>query len=437
MRRRRWTLASACLLASLRCHHAAPAAAASAFAPAAFDQRAIRDAATLRAEEGPSRLKGGVSLRDVHFSSLAWNEQGTPQEIRIHAILGVPEHARGAHPAVLSAHGLGAHAEASDAIEIARGLDAVALVIDAPGCGSSQGDGPTAEDPRPIFRGGRDIRASWLYQYAYAAMRAVTYLRTREDVDPRTLVVTGFSMGGVATWIVGGTDDRISGILPVACSGGFARLAAERTWFRRLVYASGGARPSDPGPRAVFQRLDPLAFAGRQKGAVAYLVGAQDEFFTLDQVLATWRVVSAREKTLDVMADYDHGWYFTAEHEQFWTRWSLLLKGLVTHAQAPAPPPFVQRTSREVVVRLATTPLPRVVRMLVSSDSGYTFDQHRLSADPADGAYHLRAALPTQAVVIAEVERADGVIVSSPPLLPAGFAPHVRPFAQPDPPATR
>ena len=428
---RRWAIVVASALLCLRGH----GAEAAGFAPASFDQRAIRDASTLNVEEGPARVQGGVRLRDVKFSSLEWDERGHPHEIRIHAILGLPEHMTGARPAVLTAHGLGAHAEASEAIEIARGLDAVALSIDAPGCGSSEGSGPTADDPRPIFRGGKDIRASWLYQYAYAAMRGLTYLRTREDVDPKTLVMTGFSMGGVATWIVGGTDDRVSGILPAASSGGLARLADERTWFRRLVLAAGGAQPTDPGPRAVFQKLDPLAFAGRQKGAVAYLVGAQDEFFTLDQVLATWRATRAREKTLEVMVDYDHGWYFPEQHDAFWTRWSLLLKALVTHTPPPAPTPFVQRTSREVVVRLATTPPPRVVRVAISTDAGFSFEQQKLELDPHDGAYHLRQPIPSNAVILTEVERADGVLVSAPPSLPPGFTPHVRPFSQPE--ATR
>jgi hypothetical protein len=279
-------------------------------------------------------------------------------------------------------------------------------------------------------------------------MRAVTYLETREDVDPKTIILTGFSMGGVVTWIAGGTDNRLSGVLPVASAGGFARLAEEHTWFRRLVLASGGLKPTDPGPRAVFQKLDPLAFAGRQKGAVAYLVGAQDEFFTLDQVLTTWRAVRAREKTLDVMPDYDHGWYFGGgskceqerycgpqmsydRHDEFWTHWSLLLKALVTHAPPDAPQPFVQRNSREVVVRLATTPAPRTVKLATSTDGGYTFEHHKLEVAPADGAYHLKMPMAGSAVVIAEVERADGVIVSSAPLLPPGFAPRVRPFGPP------
>jgi dienelactone hydrolase len=457
MRRRRWFLTLVSALTLLLCHGAAPGRAAPVFAPARFDAAAIRDPQTLRAEASEARVQNNVRLSDLRFSSLAWDDRGQPHEIRIHAILALPIRPSGARPAIVSAHGLGAHAEASTAIEIARGLDAVALVIDAPGCGASEGEGPTAEDPRPIFRAAHDVRASWLYQYAFAAMRAVTYLRTRPDVDPRAIVMTGFSMGGVATWIAGGTDDRLSGVLPVAATGGFARLAEEPTWFRRLVLASAGARPSDPGPRAVFQKLDPLAFAGRQKGAVAYLMGAQDEFFTLDQVVATWRAVRARSKTLDVMPDYDHGWYFGGgqegtpcpagqlqpycgpqssydRHDEFWTRWSLLLKMLITPAPTPAPPPpFIQRTSRQVVVRLATTPAPRAVRLAVSTDGGYTFEQHPLGVDPADGAYHLRMPLLASAILIAEVERSDGVVVSSPPLLPPGFVPRVRPFG---PPAT-
>jgi hypothetical protein len=111
-----------------------------------------------------------------------------------------------------------------------------------------------------------------------------------------------------------------------------------------------------------------------------------------------------------------------------------LLKTLVTHSTAPAPPRFVQRTSRQVVVRLATTPTPRAVRLAVSTDGGYTFEQHSLSIDPADGAYHLKVALPASAVLIAEVERSDGVVVTSPPVLPPGFSPHVRPFGPPTAP---
>src|SRR5262249_49448494 len=181
-------LALACALAFLRCHAAAPAIAATGatFAPAQFDLRAIREPSTLRAEESAPRAQSGVRLADVKFSSLAWDEHGVVQKIRIHALLAVPEPMTGVRPAVVSAHGLGARAEPEEAIEIARGLDVVALAIDAPGCGSSEGDGPTAEDPGPIFRGAHDIRASWLYQYAYAAMRAVPYLRARADSDPHT-----------------------------------------------------------------------------------------------------------------------------------------------------------------------------------------------------------------------------------------------------------
>src|SRR5262249_13790665 len=192
MRRRRWALAVGCALAFLRCHQAAPAMASPVFSPATFDTKAIRDAHTLRVQEGASRLQSGVRISELQFSSLAWDDHGRPHEIRIHAILGLPEHMTGPRPAVLSAHGLGAHAEASEVIEIARGLDTIALAIDAPGCGGSEGDGPTAEDPRPIFRAAHDIRASWLYQYAFAAMRAVTYLSARPDVDPRTIVMSGF-----------------------------------------------------------------------------------------------------------------------------------------------------------------------------------------------------------------------------------------------------
>jgi len=64
-------------------------------------------------------------------------------------------------------------------------LNVVALSISAPGNGTSEGAGATADDARPIFAAAHDIRASWLYQYAFALMRAITYLATDPDVDPQ------------------------------------------------------------------------------------------------------------------------------------------------------------------------------------------------------------------------------------------------------------
>jgi dienelactone hydrolase len=113
---------------------------------------------------------------------------------------------------LISAHGLGGQADAQDTIELARKLSVVALSISAPGNGDSEGIGPSAEDPRPILavrpRLGQepDIPVSWLYQYIYALLGAVTYATTLPEVDPHGVIVTGVRMGGLATFAVGAID---------------------------------------------------------------------------------------------------------------------------------------------------------------------------------------------------------------------------------------
>ena len=462
---------------------------ADKFRAASFDLTAARRSDTLDAKELPESRKTTeqVTLREVRFSSLSWDEAGIAKIIRIAAFLAVPKDSGPLHrlPAVIIAHGLGSQADPADTIEIARNLKVVALSISAPGNGASEGIGPTPQDSRSIFTIGRagpadrgviDIRSSWLYQYAYALLRAVTYVSTLPEVDPKGTFVTGFSMGGLATFVVGGVDDRVRGILPIAACGGLAVAAAQDTWLQRLVRASGGLTPSDSGPRAIFQQLDPLAFAAQQHGAVYLLIGAQDEYFPLDQVVRTYRALRAPEKSLEVVADYDHGWYFGSgcpascmpggtgtktpcpascptvcpagaeppycgpqgsynRQSAFLSRRSLLLRALVSqhaaHPQrphfSPPPTPFVQRVRDQVVVRVPMTPPPRVVRLAISKNAGYTFGQYVLPRE-SDGAWHFRQAVPADAILIAEAEAADGTTATSIPIVPRSYQPQVRPF---------
>ena len=458
--------------------------AAELFRPATFDLGAARRVDDLDAIDlpGSARATPAVRIREIRFSSTSWSETGVKKTIRIQAFVAIPLHAGAAHslPAVISAHGLGSKADPEDTAELARNLNVVALSLSAPGSGASEGEAPTPQDPKPIFRGARDIRASWLYQYAFAILRAVSYLETQPEVDARGIVVTGFSMGGLATFIVGGVDERVRGILPVAAAGGLARAAEADTWWRRLVLSADGLKPSDAGPRALFSKLDPLAFVARQHGAVTMLVGAQDEYFPLDQVIRTFKAVRAPAKSLEVVADYDHGWYFGAgcpamcmpnaakatpaeqakckafkcpvacpagaeppycgpqgsynRQQDFQSRRSLLLRALVARFAAPprafsaAPqPPFVQRVRDQVVVRIMMDPPPKVVRLAVSGNSGYTFGQYVLARD-RDGAWHFRQHVSADAILIAEAETADGATATSIPVLPRNYRPRTRPF---------
>jgi len=52
------------------------------------------------------------------------------------------------------------------------------------------------------------------YAPTIAAMRAITYLRTRPEVDASRIGVYGFSMGGILTTLVAGADSRVKVAIP-------------------------------------------------------------------------------------------------------------------------------------------------------------------------------------------------------------------------------
>ncbi|MEO6809517.1 MAG: prolyl oligopeptidase family serine peptidase, partial [Isosphaeraceae bacterium] len=51
---------------------------------------------------------------------------------------------------------------------------------------------------------------------AWNGVRAIDYLISRPDVDPKRIGVTGRSGGGAASWWIGALDDRVAAVVPVA-----------------------------------------------------------------------------------------------------------------------------------------------------------------------------------------------------------------------------
>lgn len=475
---------------------------------ASFDLQLARRITDLDAVDvpGSAQVIDGVKLREVRFSSRRWDAD--PAVIRIQAFVAVPPGSFPLHskPAVVFAHGLGGQADVKTAIEMCRNLDVVALVLSGPGLGGSEGRALLPTDPEPLFIGHDDIRRNWLYAYVFAILRTITLAQTLPEVDSQAIALTGFSLGGIATLIANGVDDRIAGALPVAASGDLAAAAGQETWLRKLLLSalqlrvakqptqtqSGQPTPElmqnpqqDPGAQAFFKWLDPLAYAQKQNGPVYMLVGAQDEYFPLAQVLKTFSALRGRQNRLSLVPDYDHGWYFgtgcparcmpgspkageptpagvadcpppptcpTAcpadafppycgpqqsynRQADFAARWSALLRALVANHVArprrpfqPAPP-IPRIAVRPTGVWVQPFAPASHVRLAISRDCGFTYSQTEVAAQ-ADGSYSLALAMPPNAIVIAEVESEDGVVTTSLPALPPADVcrPRVRPF---------
>jgi hypothetical protein len=201
------------------------------------------------------------------------------------------------------------------------------------------------------------------------------------------------------------------------------------------------------------------------------LSGAQDEFFPMDQVIRTFAALQAPSKSLALVPDYDHGWYFGpgcparcmpgapkpatdcpatcpktcagkwpycgreasySREEEVTARWAMLLRSLVAHVanrpfEPPSPAPVVERRADELIVWVGMVQ-PKAVRVAISDNGGFTYGQELLRPLP-DHSYSLHRTLPKDAIVIAEVEGPDGAVVTSIPELPAHFQPPIRPFA--------
>ena len=458
-----------------------PSLASSRPEAASFEMEAARSVADLRPVQRdlPRPPREQVIAHQVTFGSLEW-AAGLPRTIRLHGYLVRPAGTAGRRlPGVIIAHGLGGEADVDTAISVAQGVDVVALAFSAPGLGKSQGRAVTFDDARPLYDPGGDVRKSWLYAYVFGLLRAVTFLASQPDVDPQAIVVTGNSMGALASFIANGVDDRIQGILPVSGSGALAEGAASGSWLARLYQQATGRPPTDPQTNAYFAALDPLAFADRQHGAVYVQSGAQDEFFPLPQLLTTFDRLRAPAKSLAVVPDYDHQWYFgngcpaacmpgappdvkrphdcpadcprTCPAGQRWpycgrhasynrseeaiARWGLMLRALVSQHAAhprrafgpPPPSPEVTRDGDVIDVHVGGT-APRAVRLAVSDNGGFTWGQFSLLPD-AQGRYRRRhPGLARGALMFAEIEAADGTVATSAPKLPRGFRPQIRPF---------
>jgi dipeptidyl aminopeptidase/acylaminoacyl peptidase len=407
-----------------------------------WDLAEIQDPTTLNADvvAGPTRVVTNgvpVDVIQVKFNSI---DRGDGP-IRIHGFVAIPTgHAMETLPAIVYGHGAGDQADEDVARMLAARLSAVAISFSGPGQGLSTGAPSTAQNWLNTVP---DIRNSWLYQYAYSAMRAVTYLATLPQVDPQRMGMTGISAGGLMTWIANGVDDRLAAAYPIMATGDWLRSLQADSWFLAFPLGEAGLAADSPPAIAFAQYLDPIHYADRQHAPVMLINGAQDEFFPIDTTRSTYEAVRAPEKRLEIIYDWDHG-YFAESSRQYDTYNNVLkaAKRILGDAEAwfkwhmadgESMPPIPQVSVAQRDGRSVFTIAPEYARgakrarLIYSRDRAYTFDRTRMTRR-LDGSYS--ASLPgdtTDLVYYVEVEYPPSVYLSSIPELPEGFIPRIRP----------
>lgn len=149
----------------------------------------------------------------------------------------LPKNARGKSPAILYCHqhgglyGKGGKEElftAGNPLPFAPGPELVkrgyvVIAIDAECFGERDGVGPGG----PRERGGAGEMQSakfhlWLGQTLWGMivrddLMALDYLASRKEVDPKSIGVTGFSMGATRAWWAMALDERLKVGVPIAC----------------------------------------------------------------------------------------------------------------------------------------------------------------------------------------------------------------------------
>lgn len=276
-----------------------------------WDMNAVRsDPLDVKILEEKAEPNAPVPHRLLHLTYLSQRWQG--QDVRIEAFVAIPTKLKGKLPAVLSLHGHGGAGSAGDAVGKATEFKAVGMSISGPGQGKSTG---RRDATAHWIDADKDVRNSFMYQYPYAAMRAITYLLSLEQVDPKRIGVIGGSMGAMCTLIVNGLDSRIAAAVPVSGSGSYEpEMRAGKTWFYSLILEALKIDADHPGVQAFLKNLDPIHYAATQHAPCYVVCGAQDEPFPITSIARTFAKMP-KYCRLNLVYDLNHGGFSKPDDE--------------------------------------------------------------------------------------------------------------------------
>jgi len=215
---------------------------------------------------------------------------------------------------VVQAHGLGGFAEESHATGTAALLGMFVLAYTGPGGGTepdntSEGLSATTENGYHLFDTVKDLRGTWFWGHAVAAMRAMTCIENRDDVDKTRLGITGFSAGSVISHIVAGVDDRTKAAVPLSGVLAWDLAVLSPTAWQHALLTEAGLSTDSPEWKKLMELVDPQLILAGTKAKVFEVNGSCDEFFPLTANMATYEAIPADSRRISLVANFDHGCY--------------------------------------------------------------------------------------------------------------------------------
>ncbi|MFA6032572.1 MAG: acetylxylan esterase [Myxococcota bacterium] len=430
-----------------------------------FDMDHIRDQATANCQFTNHRttVKDFVSvdLWDVSYNS--WESiDGELKPILIRGFASKPVSKSSNIPGVVQAHGLGGYAKEENATGPAALLGTFVIAYTGPGGGDPKVPATQSEGLPASYNNGyrmfdtlKDVRGSWFWGHATAAMRAETCLESRDEVDKTRLGITGFSAGSVVSLLSSGADDRIKVAVPL--SGTLAwdvATLSPTAWQNELLKGAGLTNASTEWKILIDQMIAPSAVLANTKTKIMMMDGTTDEFFPLTAYMSSFGAIPGDEKRSSFAANFDHGCYNYSVIEKPQTiedRASLRATGgqrmwfghwFGTDAQFSRLPavPAVALTPGSGVTLVAATADDggsnydiENVTFWASNDASYNYFSQELDKgsgvwsklipmviDPANTFYFVDVQYKTRELIPRQFS------VSSAPALPAGVVPKIR-----------
>ncbi len=423
--------------------------------PPLFDLETIADAesADCRFDRPRQTLREGVLLDVWDLSYISWElGEGGLEPIRMRGFAARPAGQTGL-PGVVQAHGLGGFSEAGHATGLAARLGMFVVAYTGPGGGTEPGNSSEGlpaghDDGRRMFDTVPDVRGSWFWAHALAAMRALTCVADHPGVDADRLGMTGFSAGGVATLIAAGVDRRIRVAVPLSGTGAWDEAVRSPDAWQHGLLTTAGLSVDGPRWRALIEQLDPARLIEDTTAAVLMVNGTTDEFFPLNAHLATYDAIPGAKRTA-LAGNFDHGCYALTGVEaaaNIETRADTRAAGGQrlffrhhfgadpNYRDLPATPTL--RLDVAGAVALATAEIGEAgrgqrvqnVHYWWSSDAAFVFGNVELHPEGDVWRAPVPAPLPGT-VYYVDVEYSAGrdrFALSSRPHLPPGFVPHIR-----------
>jgi dienelactone hydrolase len=215
------------------------------------------DAKVEKTENG----RDGLTTERLSFASEKRHDGGIE---RVPVLVVRPASDKGPRPAVIVLHGTGGDKEKMHSwlVELAeRGM--IGVAIDARYHGERAGGsaGATAYN-EAITRAwkttpGQVQEHPFYYDTCWDLWRALDYLETRSDVDPKRIGMIGISMGGIETWLAAAVDERVAVAVPAIAVQSFRWSLDNGQWQGRAktIGAAHQAAARDLGEAGVNERV--------------------------------------------------------------------------------------------------------------------------------------------------------------------------------------